>query len=178
MNAAIERIERCRGFVSSPAARRVRVIVVDGSPQYLKVVCDLLDLQEIVDVIGRAANFDEAIQLVVNLQPDVVLMDIAMPYANLVVAAIILSEGVSPVKVVVMCDANSIELEAPSAILAFSALIHKARLRQELCTVLDALDGWPRATSSLGAQIGFPHRHQREPARDLFPPNRKRNFNG
>src|SRR5256885_5232827 len=102
MRAPIETTESCRGFVSSPTARRVRVIVVDGSPQYLDVVCDLLDLQEIVDVIGRAANFDEAVQLVVNLQPDLVLMDIAMPYANLVGAAIILFEGVSPMKVVGM----------------------------------------------------------------------------
>jgi len=123
----------------------VRVVVVDGSPQHLKVVCALQDFREMVDVIGRAANFDEAIQLAVNLQPDRVLMDIAMPYANLGVAAIILSEGVSPRKVVGMCGANSMDFEAPSNILAFGAPLHKARLRKEFCTVLDALDGWPRS---------------------------------
>lgn len=155
MRAAIETIERCRSFVGTPAACRVRVVVVDGSPQYLKVVCALLDLHEIVDVIGRAANYDEAIQLALSLQPDLVLMDIAMPFANLVVAVIILSDALSPMKVVGMCSADSIELEAPSAILAFNALIHKAHLRQGLCSVLDALDCYPGASDLMPAQSGF-----------------------
>jgi DNA-binding NarL/FixJ family response regulator len=128
MRAAIEAIEPCQGVAGNFAARRVRVVVVDGSPQYLAVICSLLDLHEFVDVIGRAANCGEGIQLAVNLQPDLVLMDIEMPFANLAVATIILSGVIPHTKIVGMCAANSVSLRAPSLILAFSALIHKARL--------------------------------------------------
>src|SRR6266567_4850839 len=143
MRAAIEAIELCKSVARNPAARKVRVVVVDGSPQYLAVICSLLDLHELVDIIGRAANCGEAIQLAVNLQPDLVLMDIEMPFANQAVATIILSGAISHMKFVGMCAANSISLRAPSVILAFSALIHKARLPQELCSVLDALNCYP-----------------------------------
>lgn len=155
MRAAMEAIERCQSVVRHPETRRVRVLVVDGSLQYLAVICSLLDLHEFVDVIGRAARFDEAIELAVNLQPDLVLMDIEMAFADLAVAAIILAGASSRIKIVGMCAANSVSLLAPSVILAFSALIHKRRLPQELCSVLDALDFYPEASNEIRAQSGF-----------------------
>lgn len=155
MRATIDAIERCRSITREPAARRVRVLVVDESTQYLAVVCSLLDLHEFVDVIGRAATFEEAIQLAVKLQPDLVLMDIELPFANLAVAAIILSGAASRMKVVGMCTANSISLRAPSSILAFNALIHKERLCQELCSILDVLDCHPGALNEIPTRFGF-----------------------
>ena len=155
MRAAIEAIELCQSVARNPAARKVRVVVVDGSPQYLAVICSLLDLHELVDIIGRAASFDEAIQLAVNLQPDLVLMDIEIPFANLAVATIILSGAISRMKIIGMCAANSLSLRAPTVILAFSALIHKGSLRQELCSVLDALDCYPGPSNGIPAQSGF-----------------------
>src|SRR5713101_3785599 len=155
MRAAIEAIELCQSVARNPAARKVRVVVVDGSPQYLAVICSLLDLHELVDIIGRAASFDEAIQLAVNLQPDLVLMDIEIPLANLAVATIILSGAISRMKIIGMCAANPLSLRAPSVILAFSALIRKGSLRQELCSVLDALDCYPGASNGIPAQSGF-----------------------
>jgi DNA-binding NarL/FixJ family response regulator len=148
-------IELCQSVAFNPAARKVRVVVVDGSPQYLAVICSLLDLHELVDVIGRAASFDEAIQLAVNLQPDLLLMDIEIPFANLAVATIILSGAISHMKIIGMCAANSLSLRAPTVILAFSALIHKGSLRQELCSVLAALDCYPGASNGIPAQPGF-----------------------
>jgi hypothetical protein len=39
MRAAIEGIGRCQSVAREPAARRVRVLVLDESPQYLSVIC-------------------------------------------------------------------------------------------------------------------------------------------
>jgi len=58
-------------------------------------------------------------------------------------------------KIIGMCAANSLSLRAPTVILVFSALIHKGSLRQELCSVLDALDRYPGASNGIPAQSGF-----------------------
>jgi len=47
---------------------RLSVIVADGSPRYLDTVCKVLEFHEVVDLVGRAANFEETIQLVVTLR--------------------------------------------------------------------------------------------------------------
>jgi DNA-binding NarL/FixJ family response regulator len=155
MRVAIETVEFCQSFARYPATRKVRVVVADGSPQFLAVICSLLDLHEFVDIIGRAANFEETIQLAVNLQPDLILMDIEMPLANLAVAAITLSEALADMKLVGMCEANAIQLQASSVIPTFSALIHKEHLQEEFCSVLDALDRYPGASNRMPAQPGF-----------------------
>jgi DNA-binding NarL/FixJ family response regulator len=169
MRVAIEAIEPCQSVARNPAARKARVIVADGSSQYLAVICSLLDLHELVDVIGRAASFDEAIQLAVKLQPDLVLMDIEMPFANLAVATIILSGVISRMKIVGMCATDSVSLRAPSVILAFSALIHKGRLRQELCSVLDALNCYPGASNGIPAQSGSAEDTRQKERETYFP---------
>lgn len=82
------------------------MVVADGSPEYPAVVCALLDFHEIVDVIGRASTFDEAILMAVNLQPDLLLMDVALPFASLADASIVLSEAASHVRLIGMCGAT------------------------------------------------------------------------
>jgi len=59
--------------------RKVRVLIVDDTPD---VRCDLhqfLDLTGDMEVIGEAANGQEAIRLTAELSPDVVVMDLEMP---------------------------------------------------------------------------------------------------
>ena len=70
--------------------RRLKLIIADGSPQYLDTVRTVLDFHETVDLLGRAANFQETIQLAsLCLLPDLVLMDFEIPAAMVAIAAIV-----------------------------------------------------------------------------------------
>ncbi len=57
----------------------IKVIVVDDHTIVRDGICALLALVQDIEVIGEASGGTEALKLVKNLAPDVVLMDIAMP---------------------------------------------------------------------------------------------------
>ncbi|ANE45284.1 transcriptional regulatory protein DesR [Paenibacillus swuensis] len=57
----------------------IRIVLAEDQRMLLGALSSLLDLEEDMTVIGRASNGEEAIQLVRQLQPDVVIMDIEMP---------------------------------------------------------------------------------------------------
>jgi DNA-binding NarL/FixJ family response regulator len=59
--------------------RPIRVLVVDDQPAARQGLSALLELVPDIEVVGQAANGQEALQLVAEKQPDVVLMDIQMP---------------------------------------------------------------------------------------------------
>ena len=57
----------------------IRVVVTDDDAAIRDVVSAFLDAQEEIDVVGRASDGREAVELVRALTPDVVVMDIEMP---------------------------------------------------------------------------------------------------
>lgn len=57
----------------------VRVLVVDDHPIVQEGLVRLLDNEPGLECIGVASNGEEAVEMTRKLQPDVVLMDIAMP---------------------------------------------------------------------------------------------------
>jgi NarL family two-component system response regulator LiaR len=58
---------------------KIKVLVVDDHPIVREGICALLAVVGDIEVVAEAANGSEAIDMVRELQPDVVLMDIAMP---------------------------------------------------------------------------------------------------
>jgi len=57
----------------------VRVLIVDDKPQVLRDLHHLLNLTGLVKIVGEAHNGLEAVRLVAEHHPDVVLMDLEMP---------------------------------------------------------------------------------------------------
>jgi len=62
-----------------PAGEKIRVLIVDDVSETRENVKKLLQFEADVDVVGVARTGKEAIQVSLELNPDVVLMDINMP---------------------------------------------------------------------------------------------------
>lgn len=62
--------------------KSIRVLVVDDHAIVREGICALLARREDMQVVGEAADGERAIDAVTRLDPDVVLMDIAMPRMN------------------------------------------------------------------------------------------------
>jgi DNA-binding NarL/FixJ family response regulator len=90
----------------------IRVLLVDDQELFREGVRVIVDAQEGMTVVGTAADGLEALQLVDDLQPDVVLMDIRMPEMDGVEATrqIFLPDRAArrerPVRVVVLTTFN------------------------------------------------------------------------
>jgi DNA-binding NarL/FixJ family response regulator len=69
----------------SGAARRrgsvvgCRIVVVDDEPAFLDIAQSLLAAQPGVRVVGTASSGQEAIDLVPELEPELVILDVQMP---------------------------------------------------------------------------------------------------
>jgi DNA-binding NarL/FixJ family response regulator len=90
----------------------IRVLLVDDQDLFREVVKVIVDAQPGMTVVGSAADGIEAVRLVEELEPDVVLMDIRMPEMDGVEATrqVFTAERVarrsSPVRVVVLTTFN------------------------------------------------------------------------
>jgi DNA-binding NarL/FixJ family response regulator len=67
---------------SSPRRSRISVLIVDDQRLVRTGFRVILDSEPDIDVVGEAADGVEAIQLVRETSPDVVLMDIRMPHLD------------------------------------------------------------------------------------------------
>jgi len=60
-------------------AKMIKILVTDDHTMVRDGICAVLTLQKDMNVVGEAVNGQEAIDKVLRLSPDVVLMDIVMP---------------------------------------------------------------------------------------------------
>ncbi|ANU08945.1 two-component response regulator [Planococcus antarcticus DSM 14505] len=70
----------------------IRIVLAEDQRMMLGALGSLLDLEEDMEVVGKASNGEEAIELVEKLQPEICIMDIEMPLKSGLDAAEILKD--------------------------------------------------------------------------------------
>ncbi len=78
------------------------VLVVDDIANMREDIKRLLYFEEDIDVVGEAADGKEAVQLVENLKPDVVLMDINMPGMDGIMASEVIANKMPDTAIVII----------------------------------------------------------------------------
>jgi DNA-binding NarL/FixJ family response regulator len=82
--------------------RAIRVLVADDQQLMRDGLVSLLALQEGIEVVGAAANGQEAVEKALELRPDVILMDVRMPVVDGVEATAQLRHKVPTCQVLVL----------------------------------------------------------------------------
>ena len=80
----------------------IKVLIVDDIPETREHLTRLLSLEEGIDVAGGAGSGEEAIQMAMEIRPDVIVMDINMPGMDGVAAAEIISQRLPTSPIVMM----------------------------------------------------------------------------
>jgi len=107
----------------------VRVVVADDSGVMRRMISDALSSKSSIEVIGAAADGDEALALCAQLEPDVLTLDLSMPNTNGLDVLARLREQRSRVRVVVVSSFSPTLVERALDVLAAGAtdLVAKPR---------------------------------------------------
>jgi two-component system, NarL family, response regulator LiaR len=84
--------------------KKVSILIADDHPIIRNGLHSLINLEEDLDVIGEASDGEEAVKLVNELQPDVVIMDIVMPKLNGIEATRLIKQS-NPTTIVITLTA-------------------------------------------------------------------------
>ena len=106
-------------------AAPLRVLVVDDQEIFLRSVEALLETTDELELVGRAWNGELALELVEQLSPDVVLMDIDMPVMDGVEATRQLAARFPDAQVFILSGLH--EPERIAAALAAGAVSYAAK---------------------------------------------------
>jgi DNA-binding NarL/FixJ family response regulator len=128
---------------------RIRTMVVDDSPKFLRTVCSFLSQFKAVDVVATANNAGEALRAVDQLRPDLVLLDFHMPLVNGLETMELIRRRSPATRVVIITGYDSAELREASLESGALAFIPKLYVSREL----------PHLLAQIAASIGSEQIH-------------------
>jgi len=114
----------------------IRVLVVDDHAILRDGIRSLLESQDDIIVVGEAGDGAEAIELVNNLLPDIVLMDISMPKTNGLEATRLIRSRHPDIKVLILTQHDNREYIAPALGAGASGYVLKRSGRREMLNAI------------------------------------------
>jgi len=123
-----------------PGERRRRVVIADDDPGYVRFLATVVDANDAFEVVGLAANGEEALQLAVWQNADVILMDIDMPKLDGLRATQLLRKSRSRACVLLVSGLEEERLEEARNVGA-AAVIAKASGPEAIERTLEAVSG-------------------------------------
>ncbi len=87
----------------------VRVLIADDHLLFAEALEAVLGMEERIEVVGRAADGQQAVELAKKLEPDVVALDISMPIMDGFEAAAQLEQLERPPAVLMLTGSNAPE---------------------------------------------------------------------
>jgi DNA-binding NarL/FixJ family response regulator len=114
----------------------IRVLIVDDHAILRDGIRSLLDRQKDITVVGEAGDGREALARVGELQPNIVLMDVAMPIMDGLEATRCIKETYPEVRVLILTQHDSREYVAPLLQAGASGYVLKRSGGREVVTAI------------------------------------------
>jgi two-component system nitrate/nitrite response regulator NarL len=108
------------------------VLIVDDHRLFVEALEALLGGDERVDVVGRAADGEEAVRLAGELRPDVTLMDISMPVLDGIEATRAIRADRADARILMLTGSNSRADVARARQAGAAGYVTKDRIAAEL----------------------------------------------
>lgn len=145
-----ERMRRSLASMRDASGSRIRVLLADDHAVLRQALRLLLEMHDEVEVVGDVGDGREAVEAAQRLQPDVVLMDLAMPGLNGVEATRQLTQRARGVRVLMLTGYADDErlLEALRAG-ASGYVVKRSDVRELLLAIQAVHNGNPYISSSL-----------------------------
>jgi DNA-binding NarL/FixJ family response regulator len=110
------------------AGSQLSVVVAEDDDRLAELICSILDADDRFEVIGRAPGGDEAVELVGQLHPDIIVMDIAMPTCDGIEATSMIHELDGDQHIVIYTGSDEYEDIARAEAAGAFGFLHKEAL--------------------------------------------------
>lgn len=134
-----------------------RVLVVDDADGVRDLLCTLLDCEEDFVVVGRAGDGREAIAVAGSTQPDLVVLDLAMPVMDGVTALPGIRRAAPAARVAVLSGFSTLALERAAREAGADAYLEKGMGAATLVERLRVVARGPRPGAEPTVRLGSPH---------------------
>jgi len=122
--------------------RPIRVLLAEDFEPFRQFVCKMLASRPHLHVIGEVSDGLEAVQRVLALKPDLILMDIGLPSLGGIAAARQIRKISPGSKIVFLSQESSPDVVQEAVSLDTCGYVLKAKARSDLFAAVDAvLDG-------------------------------------
>lgn len=115
--------------------KKLKVLLADDHDSFRRILVSFLRAQKGVEVVGEAADGQEAVEQAERLHPDLVLMDIHMPKQNGIDATKVIKNRLPSTKVFIL-SMDSSEFYRRNTQEFADGFIAKSSMKNALMTVL------------------------------------------
>ncbi len=117
----------------------IRVLVADDHPVVREGICTMLELEDDIEVVGRAADGEQAVSLAREQHPDITLLDVQMPILDGIEALRRIRTDDPGARIIVLTTYRNEDYIFPSLRAGARAYLLKDASREELAGAIRAV---------------------------------------
>jgi two-component system, NarL family, response regulator DegU len=143
----------------------LRVLIADDHPIFRRGLCEVIETEPGLRLVGQAGNGEEALRLIDELRPDVAILDVSMPKLTGLQAARNLVEKQSPVKLVLLTMHEDETLLNEAVNLGIHAYVLKESAVEDLVNAIRRVTAGKTFISAALSGMLLRHREQNDSLR-------------
>jgi DNA-binding NarL/FixJ family response regulator len=136
------------------SGKPIRLLLADDSSIMREAIRKLLEEEPRIEIVGEAATFAAAMQMVADFKPDVLLLDLHMPQKRDLAAPLVKSQLHCVEYTLAISFANDEEAKSLAASYGAVALLDKMTLYSQLLPAIMRLDEPPEPPYSQEIESG------------------------
>ena len=119
----------------------LKILIADDHPIFRRGLCDVIQTDAGLHLVGQACNGEEALKLIDELRPDIAIFDVHMPKLSGLQAARKLIGQESPVKLVLLTMHEDEDLLNQALDLGIQAYVLKENAAEDLLSAVRSVSG-------------------------------------